>query len=684
MQYKSYKGLLLASVALTLLSTPLKAEDNTAENNKKAETPSSTSEHKVQTLDAISVTASRTEKLAIDSPASISIVTEEEIERRQAETVHDLLKDLPSVELEGGTRNTVMKPSIRGLGGQRVVTRIDGARQNFNAGHKGGLFVDPALLKQVEVLRGPASTIHGTGALGGVVAFETKSADDFLEVGEKYGAQISTGFSSVDNGVHGNITGYARPLDNIDLMASVTRRKTDDYDAGDGKKRAYTDDDLASGLIKGGIDISDFHRVGLSYRLYRDDHNLPATPDGLSTSSIVERKSKEDSFVFDYSYDNPDNQWFDTSIKAYYDTTDIDERRISDGRHQERTLETLGLEGFNTSYLNLHENAELAVTVGGEIFQDTQEGESNGAPIGGYPDAERNIYGVYLDNTLTLFEDLELTAGLRYDSYSLEADGQEDSEETSTSPRFAISYRVLPFLQPYVSYAEAFRAPSLGETYASGLHFPGGGPIPNNFFVANPNLKPETAKTWEIGTNIKQDGLFMEDDSLRAKVSYFRNNVDDFIELDVDVTGGTTTSSNVTKARIQGFEAEIHYDTPTVYGSLSGSRIRGKNTDTSEALSGIAGDKAALMLGYHFQSINLDLGGRALAVREQKRVPNGSDEIDGYATFDVFTSWDANDYVPGLKINAGIDNILDKNYRRGAAVLDEPGRNFKVTASLKF
>ncbi|MFD2206921.1 TonB-dependent hemoglobin/transferrin/lactoferrin family receptor [Kiloniella antarctica] len=682
MQYSTFKSFLATGVAAFLTTTPLQAQEATPPANISAE--NTDPKAPVFRFDTISVTASHDEKLAIDAPASISIVTEEEIERRQAKTVHDLLKDLPGVELEGGTRNTVMTPSIRGLGGQRVVTRIDGARHNFNVGHKGGLFIDPAILKQVEVLRGPSSTIHGTGALGGVVAFETKSADDFLQEGEKYGAQISTGFSSVDNGVHGNLTGYARPLENIDLMASITRRKTDDYDAGDGKKRAYTDDNLVSGLIKGGIDIADFHRLNLSYRVYNDDHNLPATPDGLSTSSIVERESKENSIVLDYTYENPENTWFDSSIKTYYDLTDIDEVRISDGRHDERTLETLGLEAFNTSRFEFHDNAKLALTLGGEIFRDTQEGERDGVTIGGYPDAERNIYGIYIDNTLTLFNDLELTAGLRYDSYSLEADGQNDLEETSTSPRFAASYRVLPFLQPYVSYAEAFRAPSLSESYATGLHFPGGGPIPNNFFIANPNLKPETAKTWEFGTNFKHDGLFSEDDALRAKVSYFRNNVDDFIGLDVDVNAGTTTSSNVTKARIQGFEAEVHYDTKTIFGSVTAARIRGKNTDTNEPLSGIAGDKASLSLGYHFTDIGLDVGGRSIFVRGQNRVPDGEDEIDGYATFDVFGSWDANDYVPGLKLNAGIDNILDTNYRRGAAVLDEPGRNFKVTASLKF
>ncbi|MCZ4282191.1 TonB-dependent hemoglobin/transferrin/lactoferrin family receptor [Kiloniella laminariae] len=689
MKYTGFRYLLLAGVAFSITPAALQAQEVPAP--QPSVTTSGDEEEiaekatPVFKFDTISVTASREEKLAIETPASISIVTEEEIERRQPETVNDMLKDIPGVELTGGSRNTVMTPSIRGLGDDRVVTRIDGARHNFNVGHKGGLFIDPAILKQVEVLRGPASTIHGTGALGGVVAFETKSADDFLEDGETFGGQVTSGFGTVDNAVHGNLTAFARPLENIDFLASLSRRKTDDYEAGDGEKRPYTDDDLISGLIKTGIDIGESHRVGLTYRVYTDDHSLPATADGTSVSSIVNRESRETGIVLDYDYENPENKWFDASVKGYYNNSDIDEVRFSDGRHDERNLETLGIEAYNTSRFELDENAKLAVTLGGEYFNDDQTGRRNGAPTTQfYPDADMDIYGVYIDNTLTLFEDLEVTAGLRFDSYDLQADTQKGVNETALSPRVMVSYQVLPFLQPYASYSEAFRAPSLSEIYNSGLHFPGGGPTPNNFFVPNPDLKPETAQNWEVGFNVKHDGLFTSNDAVRAKAAYFHNSVDDFIEQNVNVSAGTTTSFNVPKAEIKGFEAEISYDSSGVFGSIGAARIRGKNTDTAAALSGIPADKAAVTIGYHISSIDLDVGGRGLFVRDQERVPSGSSEIDGYATFDVFAGWDADDYVPGLKLNFAVDNLLDKTYRRGAAVLDEPGRNVKVTASLRF
>ena len=65
------------------------------------------------------------------------------------------------------------------------------------------------------------------------------------------------------------------------------------------------------------------------------------------------------------------------------------------------------------------------------------------------------------------------------------------------------------------------------------------------------------------------------------------------------------------------------------------------------------------------------------------RIASGS-EVPGYATFDVFVSWDAHETVPGLTVNAGIDNILDHNYQTADQGLYEPGRNLKISASMKF
>ena len=158
------------------------------------------SETGVMQLDAITVNGTKSDRLAIDSPESVSVITLEKIEETIPASVGDLLEDVPGVEMGGGPRGMDEQPSVRGLGGNRVVIRIDGVRKNYDAGHRGRGFIDPALLRQVDVVRGPASTIHGAGALSGAIAMETKTASDFLKGDEQFGIRLRQGWLSNSDG----------------------------------------------------------------------------------------------------------------------------------------------------------------------------------------------------------------------------------------------------------------------------------------------------------------------------------------------------------------------------------------------------------------------------------------------------------------------------------------------------
>ncbi|WP_430473847.1 TonB-dependent hemoglobin/transferrin/lactoferrin family receptor [Thalassospira lucentensis] len=679
--------LLLATVSTIALSVAAHAQEAADTSATNAKNVTGTEElpvaETVVALDAITITANKLETSAIDAPASISIVDQEELERRQPSDLSDILRGMPGVEIYGGPRSTVQEPIIRGLTGDRVVVRVDGARANMSVGHKGRFFFDPEVLKSVEVYRGAASTMQGTGALGGVIALTTKDADDLLDPGQNIGARVKVGYASVDHGLTTNGMVYGRPSDNTDILASVTRESTGNFESGDGDKQPYTDDDYINGLFKGGVDINDANRLTLTLQRYSDDHQLPAAPDSgaavnATSNFLVDRESEETSLVLGYSYRDSSNDWVDAKLNAYGMRTDLDEKRVSDGRHDERTLDTIGLDGNNTSRFDLA-GRDLAVTIGGELYQDSQEGRRNGVAVSNlFPDADMVIYGLYVDNNLALTDALDVTAGVRFDSYDLSADGQRSREDSAISPRFSASYRVTSWMQPYVSYAEAFRAPAMTEMYASGYHFPG------NNFVANPDLEAEKAKTWEFGTNFKSDNLLSAGDAFRAKVAYFQNDISDYIEQQGAVMGSAETKSvNVPEAQIEGFEAELSYDTGVVFAGLAGSRIRGENTQTGANLSNIPADKVSVSGGYRFVDVGVELGGRANMVDRLTRIASG-DEVPGYATFDLFASWDASETLPGLTVNAGIDNILDHNYQTADNGLYEPGRNVKISASMKF
>ena len=128
------------------------------------------------------------EKVAIDTPQSVSVVEQEDIDQAQAVNIGDVLRDIPGVNVSGSERVLGQAFNIRGIGAPessgeegRIIVNVDGATKFYEQYRMGSFFSDPELYKKVEVLRGPASsTLYGSGALGGVINFETKEASDFL------------------------------------------------------------------------------------------------------------------------------------------------------------------------------------------------------------------------------------------------------------------------------------------------------------------------------------------------------------------------------------------------------------------------------------------------------------------------------------------------------------------------
>lgn len=109
----------------------------------------------------------------IDYPGQVSVIDRDELDARLVSTIADGLRDVPGLQFSGGPRRTGEVPALRGLSGENVLVLLDGARQSFLSAHDGRFFLDPDLVARAEVVRGPASALYGSGAVGGVLAFET-------------------------------------------------------------------------------------------------------------------------------------------------------------------------------------------------------------------------------------------------------------------------------------------------------------------------------------------------------------------------------------------------------------------------------------------------------------------------------------------------------------------------------
>jgi len=630
------------------------------------------------TLDSITVTGTRTEKPAIEVPAAVTVVGQEAIEESQAKSLDDILETVPGLEMSGGPRDTAEQPSIRGFTGERVVVRVDGVRKNFESGHRGRVFVEPSLLKQVDVLRGPSSTLYGSGAIGGVIAMETVDAFDLLDPGQTLGARVRTGFHTSNSQRFVTTTVYGTPTENTDVLASLTRSSAGNYTDGSGNDVPGSGDSILSGMAKGSA-VFGGHGLEANVQTFKDDHIIPTAANTNSTD-FADRVTNEKSAALTYSYEGLGN-WLDTRATAYYSRTDIREIRLSDRRHQTTELDTIGIDAANTSRFDMADWAKLNLTAGLEAFQDRQLGTTNGAPRQEFPSAERNTQGYFLQAEFVLYEDLTVTPSTRFDYYHLNANGQSDNEEGEFSSQFSVSYRVAPWLTAFGSYAEAFRAPSLTELFVGGTHFV------FNTFVANPDLRPEFARNKEVGLATSFSDVLLEGDALRMKGSVYRNDVEDLIELQV-VGGifGTSTNVNVTDARVEGVELEAGYESKTVFGAMTYARLRGDDLTDNEPLGGIPEDKASVTVGYKWPVDGVRAGWRTIYYGGQERVPAGTVPVKGDKFIhDLFVSWTPKDKdLDGLRLDFGVDNVFDKDYQRFLSDLREAGRNAKLSLSYKF
>lgn len=630
------------------------------------------------TLDSMTITGTRTEKAAIEVPAAITVVDRDSIVESQAKSLDDILETVPGLEMGGGPRDTAEQPNIRGFSGERVVMRVDGVRKNFEAGHRGRVFMEPSLLKQVDVLRGPSSTLYGSGAIGGVVSVETVDAADLLEPGQTIGGMVRTGFHTSNSQRFVTATAYGAPTDNTDVLFNLTRSSAGNYTDGSGNDVPGSGDSILSGLAKGSV-IVDGHGLEASVQSFKDDHIIPTAANTNSTD-FADRITNEKSAALTYAYEGM-GSWLDARATAYYSRTDIREIRLSDRRHQTTELDTVGIDAANTSRFALSDWANLNLTAGLEAFQDRQVGSTNGTLRQEFPSAERNTQGYFLQAEFELYDDLTVTPSARYDYYHLTAIGQPDNEEGEISKQIAVSYRVAPWLTAFGSYAEAFRAPSLTELFVGGTHFV------FNTFVANPDLRPEFAKNKEVGLATSFDNVLSEGDAFRMKGSVFRNDVEDLIELQV-VGGifGTSTNVNVTDARIEGVELEAGYDSGTLFGAATYARLRGDDLADGDPLGDIPEDKATATIGYKWAPHGVKAGWRTIYYGGQERVPNGTVPVKGSKFIhDVFVSWVPKDKgLDGLRVDFGVDNIFDKDYQRFLSELREAGRNAKLSVSYKF
>lgn len=648
-------------------------------------------------LSQIRVTAAKSERDPFTIAESISVIGREQIEAEQPSRLGDLLLDLPNVDIGGGPRGTGQQVVIRGLGDERILFLLDGARQNFDRAHNARVFIDPDLLKQVEVLRGPASALWGSGALGGVVALTTVDAADLLRPGQMVGARVRAGYQSADRQWLTGGSAYGMVGEDLGLLANISYRHGQDVRLGDGTTLENSAFETLSGLGKLTWTPAPDHALAATLQTFDERGEVPSNPQIRGTAdNLVDRDTRQSNLSLRYAYAASDNPWVDLSALVYTNWTEIEERRLLDRRRDDTELQTTGFDLRNRSMIRGPGSLLHDVVAGVDYYRDTAESRRDGQPRSSFPDAEQDVLGLYLQDEISIGERVILVPGLRWDRYESRSSGDvaEEQNDSNLSKKLALTFMVTDWLSLVAAYNEAFRAPSLGQLFVSGVHFTCGRGCAN-VFVPNPDLKPETAHNKEIGIRLRRAGLFQPGDEGRASLNLFRNDVSDFIEQLVIFAprpmpgnpgrGGVSYFENVRDARLEGFEAELAYETPRWFARAGYGLTSGEDMDTGQPLGGIPANELILSAGGQVPSHGLSFGWRGRFVAAQDRVPAEVEESSAYDLHEVFLTWQPPRVKnQALRLDFGIDNLMDREYLPYLSAIEGPGRNVKLTMVVSF
>lgn len=646
-------------------------------------------------LDPITIIATKTVEFVINTLAPVSTVRQEQIQQIQPNRASDIFFGVPGVTFQQRGDDPATAINIRGLQDfGRVAVLIDGARQNFQrTGHNadGQFYIDPALIGGVDVVRGPTSNIYGSGAIGGVVVFRTIDVQDILSPGQNWG--VISNFEIGSNTARGATSHFlaARPNANTDIVMGGSFRDHNNYKDGNGLEWPNTAYSIGSGLFKATFRPSDGHEIKFSGLISAFDHinGIRVAP----STAIFDANVVTSIANVRWRYSRPEDRLFDIDFNAYFSQTDASFLKIAGttnassgaiGDRRNFKVDTVGFDANNTSRFDTGAFRH-AFTYGLDAFNDqVNVVDPNGSADLFTPNGQRTVGGGFTQLKSNYSTWLEIVGALRFDAYNLSGGGAESSG-SRLSPKITVGVTPVTGIQPYVSYAEGYRAPAVTEAFVTGTH-----PVAPAFtFLGNTALRPETGKNQEIGINFKFDNVLRPNDAFRAKANVFRNNVDDFIELTFVPFVGVGPCpappfcfqyQNIRKAQIEGVEFESSYDAGTWFAGLSAHHIRGRNEITGAPLLKIPTDQVATTFGVRLLERKLVVSVRwaAVSAKNPADIPDnvavtGSPDLPPSGSYNLVNLYAGYSPTPNATWSLSVENLLNEQYAPYLQVYPGPG-----------
>ncbi len=659
-------------------------------------------------FNTVTVTATMNPVAVKDAAGTVSVITASEIARGLIENTADLLRFEPGVYAEANlTRIGLNGFNIRGIGGNRVMTQVDGVEtsEQFDFGpfnvHQFTLDLDT--LKSAELVRSAGSSMYGSDALGGVVSFFTKDPADYL-AGQRLHLGGKALYDSRSRDTSGNVVvAGGRSGVQASLFGSYSAghepRNRGGVDTTDARRTRLNPQDRSSGQVLGKAVVSTPDWGQLRGAVELADTRVKTAAYSLRTAAVPDIDSDDDMARQRYAVDHAmtGRLGLNTlSWNLYVQRSDtaqvVNESRVAAGRTP--AVQRAGTLDFSQDSFGLAAQGRKALTPGGspllitaggshkhhafDMFRDRLDVDaSTGAvvpntgiilPTKYFPRSDVGETGAYVQAELQ-FQRLTLLPGIRYDRFTMDADQDDpvfiatlsppaaDFEDDRLSSRVAASYRVSDAVTLHAQYAGGFRAPPYSAVNSGFTNVLGG-----YTSVPNPNLRAETSDNIEGGVRVAARHA-----SVGATV--FSNHYDDFIlqeSTGLDPVTGLLTFQyqNLSRVRIQGIElrGDVRLaSTLRLRGAYA--RIRGNDVSsgTDVPLQTIAPDQGTLGLQYTDARSRWgsDLTLRLAGAQSPERAGDGSFAPDAYQVVDL-SGWLS--LRRDLTLRAAVLNLTDARY----------------------
>lgn len=662
------------------------------------------------------VTASRVEQQLADVNMSVSVITSEDIaEMSGAKTIADLLESkVPGIQVKNDGGQGIDRIKIRGEDAFRTLVMIDGQRISEQKSMSGApLLIDPSQVERIEVIRGPASVLYGSDAIGGAINIITKKGGE-----DSFGATVSAGLDTSSNGkeLSGSIFGSAngwkyrfggaiRDADDIDTPAgemphtefnSKAANAFLSYDIDPNKtvgiSLSHFDLDFMSGAVSYApedfyVDVPEWKRTRGA--IFGEFKNLTENLARLRIDISQERNTK--------LMENHVNPSTDTSkapsINSYADNT-LDTSSLN-----AQTDWIIGdnhylITGYEFSYDDLDALSETYLDLSSIVAIMSQPVLSKDQSFSGY----QMRHSVFANMESTLFEDWVFNYGVRYTwvkndmdvntPYSLsmpsmgilgvpEGKFHYDNHDSKAVFNFGTTYKGFRNLTLRANWSQGYRTPLLQELF---IDTSMGGELT----YANPDLKPETSDNFEIGARYT-NGILTVDGSI------FYSKADDYITT-IAISDGINKYTNMGEAETLGLELDtsVKLGDFEPYTVLTLMRREYKENGIKSTKSGTPKVMARYGVRYQneYDSALFRFDAYAVSQSKTEQWNFTEDKLNEDGSFSGFTTFNLTGGVSfgpkqAYSVDVGLYNITNKLYQTSDAIY-EPGRYFAMKVNASF